>query len=72
MKFKIVIALLIAMVLVIFALQNTEIVQIKLWFWEIQTPKALLILLCVAVGVIVGFMVPSPKRSKIKEINQEG
>lgn len=61
MKFKIVIIILFAIMLVLFALQNTEIVQIKLWFWEVQTPRALLILICLAVGVIIGFMVPTPK-----------
>jgi len=69
MKFKIVILIFFAIGLVVFALQNTEIVQIQLWFWKIQTPRALLILLCFSAGVIIGFIVPSPKKKEKKEIH---
>jgi len=56
MKFKIIIIILLLLLLVIFALQNTEVVDIKLWFWVAKIPRALLILLCIAMGVIIGMI----------------
>jgi lipopolysaccharide assembly protein A len=56
MKFKIIVIILLLLLLVIFALQNTEIVDIKLWFWAVKTPSAFLILLCIAMGVIIGMI----------------
>lgn len=70
MKIKIGIIVFIVILIVVFALQNTEIVNIKLWFWEVQTPRALLILLCLAVGMFMGFLVPSPTQ-KVKNIDNE-
>lgn len=68
MKLKIAISLVCAILVVVFALQNTEIVTIKLWFWEVQTPRALLILLCIVVGVFIGFLAPSlSSKDKKKE-----
>ena len=45
-----------SLLLVIFALQNTEIVDIKLWFWVVRIPSALLILLSIIMGVIIGMI----------------
>ncbi len=56
MKFKISVIILLSLLLVIFALQNTEIVDVKLWFWMVKIPRALLILLCIAMGVIIGMI----------------
>jgi len=72
MKLKIIILLFLSLILVIFALQNTEIVDIKLWFWVVKTPSALLILLCIIMGVIIG-MIASKCSFKIrkKEVDKE-
>jgi len=72
MKFKIIIIILLLLLLVIFALQNTEIVEIKLWFWKVKTPRALLILLCIIIGVIIG-MISSKCNFKMlkREVNKE-
>lgn len=64
MKVRIVILVLVALILVIFALQNTEIVLVKLLFWQASIPRALLILICIAVGVIIGLIVPSSSKKK--------
>jgi putative membrane protein len=56
MKFKIIVIILLSLLLVIFALQNTEIVDLKLWFWEVKPPSALLILLSIIMGVIIGMI----------------
>lgn len=62
MKIKIGVILVVVILIVVFALQNTEIVSIKLWFWEIETPRALLIFACLSIGVIIGFITPSSKK----------
>lgn len=67
MKFKIIVIIMLLLLLVIFALQNTEIVDIKLWFWGVKTPSALLILLCIAVGVIIGMIASRCNFKKIKK-----
>ena len=56
MKIKIIIVISLLLLLVIFALQNTEIVEVKLWFWLVKTSKALLILLSITIGVIIGMI----------------
>ena len=72
MKIKIIIIISLSLLLVIFALQNTEIVEVKLWFWLVKTPSALLILLSITMGVIIG-MISSKCSFKMlkKEVNNE-
>jgi len=62
MKIKTIIIIVLAILLIIFALQNTEVVNVRLWFWIIKIPRALLIFCCLAAGVIIGLMVPSSKK----------
>lgn len=64
MKTKIIIIILLAVLLIIFVLQNTEMVLIKFWFWDLSIPRALLLFVCFAMGLIVGLMVPSSQKSK--------
>jgi uncharacterized integral membrane protein len=70
MKYKIILIAVLAILLVVFALQNTEVVITKLWFWEIKTPRALLILLSMLGGLIIG-MVTSVERIKRKHKRKE-
>jgi len=70
MKIKIGISLLFVILIVVFAIQNTEVVTIKLWFWEVNTPRALLILLCLVIGIFIGFLVPSPQKKDKPEENE--
>lgn len=64
MKAKIVIIILLAVLLIIFVLQNTEVVVVKLWFWDASIPRALLLFVTFAIGLIIGFMVPSTRKTK--------
>ena len=61
MKYRIILITILAILLVIFALQNTEIVATKLYFWEIKIPRALLILLCILGGIIIGMVFSNEK-----------
>lgn len=67
MKSKIVIIIVLAVLLIIFVLQNTEVVTIKFWFWDMSIPRALLLFVTFAIGLIIGLMVPSTRKSKEPE-----
>ena len=63
MKTKIVIIIVLAVLLIIFVLQNTEIVIVNFWFWDISLPRALLLFVTFAIGLIIGLIVPSAQKS---------
>ena len=49
------ILVLIALV-VIFIFQNLEVVKVSFLFWEISSPRALMIFITLVIGVIVGYL----------------
>ena len=53
MKTKIAIIIVLIILLIIFVLQNTDKVDVRLWFWDISLPAALLLFVCFAVGLII-------------------
>jgi len=64
---QLVIILVLAVLLVIFTLQNQEKVSINLFFWTIhQIPVALLIILCLLLGYLIHFMWLIPRIWKLK------
>jgi len=64
MRLKITIILISILLIVIFSLQNAEIVQLKLLFWEITCPRILLILISVCLGVIIGMFISGQRKQK--------
>jgi uncharacterized integral membrane protein len=56
MRPLVIIIILFSLLLVVFALQNTAIVEIKLLFWALRIPSALLILISIAMGLIIGLL----------------
>lgn len=56
MKFKTILAILFAGVIVIFSLQNSEITEVKFLFWKLSISRVLIILGSFGVGVLVGFL----------------
>jgi uncharacterized integral membrane protein len=72
MKTKIIIIIILAVLLIIVVLQNTAIVTFKVWFWELSIPRALLLFVCFAMGIIIGLIIPSSrKEGEQKEIKSE-
>jgi putative membrane protein len=76
MRFKIITIIVLILLLVIFALQNAEIVELKLWFWSVKTPGVLLILISVSAGVIIGMIAShlgsgSSKKEQLEEEKPE-
>ena len=66
MRANIVIILILALLLIVFALQNTQVVDVRLWFWVASIPRALLIFVCFALGVITGLIIPVAGRKNRK------
>jgi uncharacterized integral membrane protein len=54
MYWKLILLLVLSIVLVIFAVQNYEVVSIQFLFWSFQTSRAIIIFGAFAIGVLVG------------------
>ena len=64
MKFKTIMAIVFAIIVVLFSLQNSAITQVEFLFWELSMSRVLVILGSFAIGVLVGILV-SVKRPKL-------
>lgn len=67
MKSKIIVIVVLTVLLIIFVLQNTENVVVHFWFWDLSLPRALLLFVTFAVGLIIGLMVPTSRKLKSTE-----
>lgn len=63
MKFKTFIALVFAVIIVVFSLQNAEITDIEFLFWKLSISRVLIILGSFSVGVLVGVLISIKKRT---------
>jgi uncharacterized integral membrane protein len=72
MHWKLIILLVLSLLLVIFAVQNYEVVSIQFLFWSFQTSRTIILFGAFIVGVLVGLMafVVKGKQSPIKTINK--
>jgi len=59
-----IVALVIALVAVIFALQNTMIITISFLAWDVPGSLSLVLLITLAIGVVIGLLVLSPSAIK--------
>lgn len=50
--------------IIIFSIQNSEVVQLRVFFWKVNTPRVLLILGSLIIGVIIGLLFPSKKNKR--------
>lgn len=55
-----IVATLLALVIVVFALQNAESVELKFFSASLSVTKAFLIFICLAIGIIVGILFSLP------------
>ena len=55
--------ILIALVL-IFVVQNIQVVEVQLLAWTVSMPKALMIFVTLVIGIVAGWMVGLPKQRK--------
>lgn len=63
---QLVLGLLLAILLVVFTLQNSESIAIKMFFWNINIPLAILILVCLLVGYLLPHISYIPRIWKLK------
>lgn len=73
MQILIIIALVIAIIAVIFALQNLTVVTVSFFFWEAHSSLALVLLITLAVGVAISLLasLPGMIRGKLNESSQK-
>jgi len=57
MKFKTFVAILFATLIVIFSLQNAEVVDVKFLFWKLSFSSVIVILGSFSIGVLVGVLI---------------
>jgi uncharacterized integral membrane protein len=62
--FYLIVALLIAVVAVIFALQNTLLITISFFAWKVTGSLSLVLLVTLAIGVVIGLLVLAPSAIK--------
>ena len=72
MHWKLIILLVLSLLLVIFAVQNYEVVSIQFLFWSFQTSRTIILFGAFIIGVLVGLtaVVVKGKQSPIKTINK--
>ncbi|MBG9988031.1 DUF1049 domain-containing protein [Aerococcaceae bacterium DSM 111176] len=72
---KLIFSILVLIIITVFAIQNTNNVQLDLIFVEFQTPLVLIILFSLLIGVIVGMIGTavnnSSKRQEIKDLTKQ-
>jgi uncharacterized integral membrane protein len=49
---------------IIFVLQNTQVVEVRFLFWTISMSRALILIATLAIGLIGGWLLTLPKRRK--------
>jgi uncharacterized integral membrane protein len=64
LKPKAIIASLLAILVFVFVVQNTEVVAVRLLFWDFRMSRVLLILLTAVIGFVGGYIVANLVKSK--------
>ncbi len=59
MVYKSIVPAVLIVLVMIFAVQNAAIVEIRLLFWEVSFPRSLLIFMMLLIGVLIGWFTRS-------------
>lgn len=59
MAYKSFITIVLIVLVMIFAIQNSAIVEIRLLFWEVALPRSLLIFMMLFIGIVIGWFTRS-------------
>lgn len=59
MTFKYLITIFLLVLVMIFAVQNAAVVEIRLLFWEVAFPRSLLIIMMLLIGIVIGWIARS-------------
>jgi putative membrane protein len=52
---------------VIFVLQNTQVVEVRFLFWTVSMSRALMLFGTLAIGLVGGWLMKVPQRGKAKK-----
>lgn len=63
MNGKLLAGLVLMIAVVIFTLQNTEIVSIRFLIWQVSLSRALMLFVLLGVGIIIGWLAGSLRRT---------
>lgn len=63
MKTKLGLAMALLLTVVIFTLQNTDMISIHFLFWQFSLSQALMLFLVLGIGVLLGFLLGSYRRN---------
>lgn len=61
---KLVVGLVLAGLIVLFTLQNADVVELRFLFWKWSVPRAVIIFSVLAVGIIIGWILSSWARHR--------
>ena len=64
MQYLLILALVIAVLSVVFALQNAVVIPVSLLVWEVRSSLALVLLVTLALGIVVGLLAMAPSLIK--------
>ena len=70
MKPKVIIVLIIVALLLVFLIQNTQVITLHLYFWEISVSQIILIPLAILVGFVFGFIVAKMSGKGKKQVEK--
>ena len=62
MRVRSVVIIVLLLLFLIIVVQNTDVVSVRLLFWDLTMSRIILLALSLAVGVIVGFLLGRPWR----------
>jgi uncharacterized integral membrane protein len=62
MKLKTIIAIILAVLALVIVIQNTQVVSLQLFFWQVYMSRIVLIILMLAIGVAIGYIIAKVKR----------
>lgn len=75
MYFKLISILIVCLCVVAFALQNTTTVNVSLWFWNVESSLALVVIYCISGGALIAGLLSIPsiikKRKQISSLINE-
>jgi len=68
MKTKTILAILFITIIIVFSLQNAEIIDVKFLFWKLSVSRVLVILSSFVIGILVGILISFKKKLTKKPI----
>ena len=75
MQVLLLIMLIIAVLLSVFSLQNAVLVNVNLWFWDVESSLAMITLISITLGIFIGLILAIPmirkRGKKIKQLQSE-